>query len=60
MDVLTDRRSDASCERSLDLLVRLGDAVRAGQPMYRLHAQTEGEFELAREACEADPGLAIA
>ena len=50
----------ASPGAGLDLLVRLGDPVRAGQPLYRLHAQTEGEFELAREACETDPGVTIA
>jgi ribose-phosphate pyrophosphokinase len=43
----------------LDLLVRRGDAVSAGQPLYRLHAETPGEFELARRWCEADPGIAI-
>ena len=43
----------------LDLLVRRGDAVIAGQPLYRLHAETPGEFELARRWCEADPGIAI-
>jgi thymidine phosphorylase len=44
----------------LDLFVRLGDAVRAGQPLFRLHAETPGELELARRWCEADAGIAIA
>jgi len=44
----------------IDLLVKLGDTVRAGQPLYRLHAETPGEFTLARDGCDADPGIAIA
>ncbi|MFN7643852.1 MAG: thymidine phosphorylase family protein [Burkholderiales bacterium] len=43
----------------LDLLVRLGDVVRAGQPLYRLHAETSGEFDHARSGCDADAGIAI-
>lgn len=50
----------ASPGAGLDLRVRLGDTVRAGQPLYRLHAETPDEFELARRGCEADPGIAIA
>jgi thymidine phosphorylase len=50
----------ASPGAGLDLLVRLGDTVTAGQPLYRLHAETPGEFELARHWCEADPGVSIA
>jgi hypothetical protein len=33
--------------------------VRAGQPLYRLHAETTGEFDLARRGCDADAGIAI-
>jgi len=50
----------ASPGAGLDLAVRLGDAVRAGQPLYRLHAETAGGFELARRWCDADAGIAIA
>ena len=50
----------ASPGAGIDLRVRLGDAVRAGEPLYRLHAETAGELELARRACEAEPGIAIA
>jgi thymidine phosphorylase len=50
----------ASPGAGLDLAVRLGDAVRAGRPLYRLHAETPDEFDLARRWCEADPGIAIA
>jgi thymidine phosphorylase len=50
----------ASPGAGLDLLVRLGDRVGAGQPLYRLHAETPGEFELARRWVAADPGIAIA
>ena len=49
----------ASPGAGLDLLVRLGDAVRAGQPLYRLHAETSGEFDHARSGCDADAGIAI-
>jgi thymidine phosphorylase len=50
----------ASPGAGIDLFVRLGDAVRAGQPLYRLHAETPGEFELARRWCDDDSGVAIA
>jgi thymidine phosphorylase len=50
----------ASPGAGLDLFVRLGDAVRAGRPLYRLHAETPDEFDLARRWCEADSGIAIA
>jgi thymidine phosphorylase len=43
----------------IDLFVRLGDPVRAGQPLYRLHAETPGEFELARHWCDTDSGIAV-
>jgi hypothetical protein len=46
-------------ESYLDLLVRLGDTVRAGQPLYRMHAETSGEFDHARRGCDADAGIAI-
>jgi thymidine phosphorylase len=49
----------ASPGAGLDLLVRLGDVVRAGQPLYRLHAETSGEFDQARSGCDADAGIAI-
>ncbi|MCX7230940.1 MAG: thymidine phosphorylase family protein [Burkholderiales bacterium] len=49
----------ASPGAGLDLLVRLGDPVRAGQPLYRLHAETSGEFDHARSGCDADAGIAI-
>jgi thymidine phosphorylase len=49
----------ASPGAGLDLLVRLGDVVRAGQPLYRLHAETSGEFDHARSGCDADAGIAI-
>ncbi len=44
----------------LDLFVRLGDAVRAGQPLFRLHAESAVELDLARRWCDADPGISIA
>jgi thymidine phosphorylase len=50
----------ASPGAGIDLRIRLGDAVRAGDPLYLLHAETPGELALARRWCEADPGVAIA
>jgi thymidine phosphorylase len=50
----------ASPGAGIDLLVRLGDPVRAGQPLYRLHAENPGEFELAQAWCDADAGISIA
>jgi thymidine phosphorylase len=50
----------ASPGAGLDLCIGLGDTVTVGQTLYRLHAETPGEFELARRWCEADPGIAIA
>lgn len=53
----------------VDLLVRLGDAVRAGQPLYRLHAQFATDLGFASalaaqdSACRigvADPAAAAA
>jgi thymidine phosphorylase len=49
----------ASPGAGIDLSVRLGDTVRAGQPLYRLHAQTAGELELARRWCHTDPGVLL-
>ena len=42
------------------LFVRLGDAVQAGQPLFRLHAESAVELDLARRWCDADPGISIA
>jgi len=49
----------ASPGAGLDLAVRLGDEVRAGQPLYRLHAATPVELEGARRWCATDPGILL-
>jgi thymidine phosphorylase len=49
----------ASPGAGIDLLVRLGDTVREGQPLYRLHAESPGEFELALAWCRVDPGIVV-
>ena len=42
-----------------DLLVPLGQAVRSGQPLYRLYARFEADLEFARRMAEADSGYRI-
>jgi thymidine phosphorylase len=43
----------------VDLFVPLGQAVRSGQPLYRLHACFEADLEFARRMAEADSGYRI-
>lgn len=43
----------------LDLHRRLGDAVRAGEPLYRLHACFEADLEFARRMALQDSALRI-
>ncbi len=43
----------------VDLFVKLGDRVRAGQPLYRIHAQFPSDFRFAREAARQAPGIGI-
>ena len=43
----------------VDLAVRLGDRVEAGQPLYRLHACYEADLAFARAMAEADSGWRI-
>ncbi len=43
----------------LDLLKRGGDAVRAGEPLYRIHGLDPADFGFAREAADADPGFRV-
>ncbi|MBH9551469.1 thymidine phosphorylase family protein [Inhella gelatinilytica] len=46
-------------EAGLDLAVRLGDTVQAGQLLYRLHARFEADLAFARQLAEADNGWVI-
>lgn len=43
----------------VDLLVKLGDSVQAGQPLYRVYAAYPIELEFARQACDKDSGYSI-
>ncbi|ODV06129.1 MAG: thymidine phosphorylase [Rubrivivax sp. SCN 70-15] len=43
----------------LDLFVRLDDAVQAGQPLYRLHAQFEADLDFARRMAGHDNAFRI-
>ncbi len=42
-----------------DLFVRLGDTVREGQPLYRLHARFEADLDFARRMALQDSAVAI-
>ena len=44
----------ALMQACVDLAVRLGDRVEAGQPLYRLHACYEADLAFARSMAEAD------
>jgi thymidine phosphorylase len=41
----------------VELHVRLGEAVRAGQPLYTIHAEAPGELAYAREYARANPDI---
>jgi len=43
----------------VDLRVKLGDAVRAGQPLYRVHACFAADLGFARRMAAEDPALRI-
>ncbi|MDI4632579.1 thymidine phosphorylase family protein [Pelomonas sp. V22] len=43
----------------LDLLKKLGDPVRAGEPLYRIHAQFDADLEFARTHAAKDSGCSI-
>ncbi|HSH42106.1 MAG TPA: thymidine phosphorylase family protein [Arenicellales bacterium] len=43
----------------VDLLKKIGDTVAAGEPVYRLHAQFQANFNFARAMIEKDTGFAI-
>ena len=43
----------------VDLLAKTGDAVRAGQPLYRLHACFEADLEFARRMATEDAGYCL-
>jgi thymidine phosphorylase len=43
----------------VDLRCKIGDAVRQGQPLYRLHAQFDADLEFARRMALEDAGYRI-
>jgi thymidine phosphorylase len=46
-------------DAGVDLAVRLGDTVQAGQRLYRVHARFQADLAFARRWAEADAGVAI-
>jgi len=43
----------------VDLLRKLGDRVRTGEPLYRVHAEFEADYEFASERCRQETGYRI-
>ncbi len=43
----------------VDLFRKLGEPVRAGDALYRVHAEVRADFEFARSLCERDNGYRI-
>jgi thymidine phosphorylase len=43
----------------VDLLHKLGEAVAAGDILYRIHAEFPSDLEFARQACERSSGFSI-
>jgi len=44
----------------IDLLRRIGDTVRAGDPLYRIHGSDASDFAFSVEAAQVDPGFRVA
>jgi thymidine phosphorylase len=44
----------------IDLLTQVGDVVRKGEPLYRIHGLEPAEFALAVDAASQDSGFALA
>ncbi|MFN3523348.1 MAG: thymidine phosphorylase family protein [Phenylobacterium sp.] len=44
----------------VDLLKRVGDPVRAGEPLYRIHGSDPSDFAFAVEAAEMNGGFTVA
>lgn len=43
----------------VDMRVRIGDSVEAGQPLYRVHAAYRNEMTFAHQASERDSGVTL-
>lgn len=46
-------------EAGVDLLRKLGETVRDGEPLYRVHASYPADLEFARQACARSSGYQI-
>ncbi len=55
---LPGRRTDPGA--GLDLFHRIGDHVRKGTPLYRIHAEDPADFATACQAARQDSGIAVA
>jgi thymidine phosphorylase len=55
------RRAGAPLDKSagIDLLKQTGDPVTEGQPLFRIHANAEADFDFAVEAASRDNGFRI-
>lgn len=47
----------SSQSAGIDCRVRIGDAVRAGEPLFQVHAQTPGELHYALEYAASQPDV---
>ncbi|MES0328501.1 MAG: thymidine phosphorylase, partial [Gammaproteobacteria bacterium] len=43
----------------VDLFKKLGDKVKKGEPLYRIHAEFPSDFNFALTLCERDSGYLI-
>ena len=43
----------------MDLFRKLGDRVRSGEPLYRVHAEFAADFRFARALCRQSTGYTI-
>jgi thymidine phosphorylase len=43
----------------VDLFKKLGDKVKKGEPLYRIHAEFPSDFKFSRELCERNSGYLI-
>ncbi len=47
----------ASANAGIEFRLRIGGSVRAGEPLYEVHAQTKGELEYALDYATMHPGI---
>ena len=44
----------------IDLLRKVGDSVKAGEPIYRIHSSAPADFRFATDMAEENPGISVA